>query len=85
MTEFQKGIFNTAKGIVGRSGATLAVIYTIGHIFIAMTCTYLITGATLELSATNAIVEPCINGVWFYILHRAYNSFRKDANLEDKK
>jgi uncharacterized membrane protein len=45
-----------------------------------MTCTYLITGATLELSATNAIVEPCINGVWFYILHRAYNSFRKDAN-----
>ena len=80
MTEFQTGIYNTLRNVVGYSSATLAAIYTIGHIFIAMICTYLITGATLELAATNAIVEPCVNGVWFYILHRAYDSFRKDAN-----
>ena len=80
MTELQTGVYNTVRNIVGYSSAALTVIYTIGHIFIAMTCTYLITGATLELSATNAIVEPCVNGVWFYILHRAYDSFRKDAN-----
>ena len=77
MTECHKGIYNTAKDIVGHSGATLAVIYTIGHIFIAMTCTYFITGATLELSATNAIVEPCVNGVWFYILHETWKKFHK--------
>ena len=80
MTEFQTGIYNLVRNIVGYSSATLAVIYTTGHIFIAMACTYLITGASLELSATNAIVEPCINGVWFYILHRIYDSFKKDAN-----
>ena len=79
MTEFQAGIYNAVRNIVGYSSATLAAIYTIGHIFIAMTCTYLITGVTLELAATNAIVEPCVNGVWFYILHRAYDSFRKEA------
>ena len=79
MTEFQTGVFNTVKHIVGYSSATLAVIYTIGHIFIAMACTYLITGATLELAATNAIVEPCINGVWFYILHKIYDSFKKEG------
>ena len=80
MTELQVGIYNTVKNIFGYSSATLTLIYTIGHIFIAMTCTYLITGATLELAATNAIVEPCVNGVWFYILHRTYESFRKDKN-----
>ena len=79
MTEFQTGIYNTLRNVVGYSSATLAAIYTIGHIFIAMICTYLITGATLELAATNAIVEPCVNGVWFYILHRSYDSFRKEA------
>jgi len=80
MTEFQTGIYTSIKSIIGYSSLSLAVIYTIGHILIAMTCTYLITGATLELAATNAIVEPCVNGVWFYILHRAYDSFRKDIN-----
>tara|TARA_B100000780_G_C20809294_1_gene321500 strand:- start:144 stop:386 length:243 start_codon:yes stop_codon:yes gene_type:complete len=79
MTEFQKGIYSTVRNVVGYSSATLAAIYTIGHIIIAMICTYLITGATLELAATNAIVEPCVNGVWFYILHRTYDSFRKEA------
>ena len=80
MTEFQRDLYAKVKNIVGYSSATLAAIYTVGHIFIAMVCTYLITGATLELAATNAIVEPCVNGVWFYILHRAYDSFRKEAN-----
>jgi len=63
MKELQISIYNTIRKLVGCSSATLAAIYTIGHIFIAMTCTYLITGATLELAATNAIVEPCVNRV----------------------
>ena len=79
MAGFQTEIYKVVRSVVGYSSASLAAIYTIGHIFIAMICTYLITGATLELAATNAIVEPCVNGVWFYILHRAYDSFRKEA------
>ena len=48
-------------------GIYLAVIYTIGHILIAMTCNRLLTGAPLNLAAIDAIVEPVINGFWFYL------------------
>ena len=78
MAGFQTEIYKVVRSVVGYSSASLAAIYTIGHIFIAMICTYIITGASLELAVTNAIVEPCVNGVWFYILHRAYDSYRKD-------
>ena len=46
----------------------LAVIYTIGHIFVAMACNRIITGATLDMAAVDAFVEPVINGFWFYFL-----------------
>ena len=42
-----------------------AVIYTIGHILIAMTCNRLLTGAPLNLAAIDAIVEPVVNGFCF--------------------
>jgi len=51
-------------------------VYTIGHIVIAMICNNLITGASFELAAVDAIVEPMINGVWFYILHKGYKKFK---------
>lgn len=75
MTEFKTGIFNLLKRLVGGSSVTLAVIYTVGHIVIAMTCNRLITGAALDLAAIDAIIEPCINGVWFYILHNAWRRY----------
>ena len=78
MTEFKSGIYNTIRNIIGHSSATLAIIYTLGHIIIAMTCNYLITGASLDLAAVDAIVEPCINGVWFYFLHNAYAKIKKE-------
>ena len=46
----------------------LAIIYTIGHILIAMTCNRIITGASLDMAAADAFVEPIINGFWFYFL-----------------
>ena len=49
-------------------GIYLAIIYTIGHILIAMTCNRLLTGAPLNLAAIDALIEPMINGVWFYLL-----------------
>jgi len=75
MTEFKIGIYNLLKTIIGQSSFSLAVIYTIGHIIIAMITNRLITGADLELAALDAIVEPLINGVWFYVLHRSYKKW----------
>ena len=47
----------------------LAVVYTIGHIIIAWVCATLIFNASFSLAAADAIIEPIINGFWFYILH----------------
>jgi uncharacterized membrane protein len=75
MTEFKTGIFNLLKRLIGGSSVTLAITYTVGHIVIAMICNRLITGAALDLAAIDAIIEPCINGVWFYILHNAWRRY----------
>ena len=77
MTELTQGIFEVTKKIFGGNSVILAVVYTFGHIFIAMATTYFITGAKLELAALNALVEPCINGVWFYILHSIWRKLQK--------
>jgi len=77
MTEFRVGIYNLIKRLIGGSSFTLAVIYTIGHILIAIACVVIITGTSVELAALDAVVEPIINGVWFYVLHRAYKKLQE--------
>ena len=57
------------------SSLFLTIVYTLGHVVIAMTCNTLITGANLNLAALDALIEPCINGVWFYILHKLYKNY----------
>ncbi len=64
------------KWLVGGSSLTLAVVYTIGHMLIAIACVMIITGASLELATIDAIVEPLINGVWFYVLHNTWKRFQ---------
>jgi len=75
MIELKVGIYNLLKRLIGGSSLMLAVIYTIGHIIIAMICNNLITGAPLQLAAIDAIIEPMINGVWFYILHKGWKVY----------
>ena len=53
----------------------LAVVYTIGHIIIAILCNTMITGAEFNLAALDALIEPCINGIWFYVLHKFYRFY----------
>jgi uncharacterized membrane protein len=77
MSEFKHGIYNLLRKIVGGSSVTLAVVYTLGHIIIAMICNRLITGAALELAVVDAIVEPIINGFWFYLLHTLWKKYNK--------
>ena len=41
------------------------IIYTCGHIIIAMNVVYWLTGASLFESGLVALIEPTINGMWF--------------------
>lgn len=86
MTEIKNGIVNTINKFIDGNSFGLAVIYTLGHILIAMVCIRFITGASMDLAAINAIVEPMINGVWFYCLHKIYKRVnqkqRRESELE---
>ena len=76
MTEFKKGIFNVIAGTsVGR-----ALVYTIGHVIIAMTVVSILTGASLFEAGLVALVEPTINGFWYYILDILWtNNFKSKS------
>lgn len=71
MTEFTKGIVTVFK----HSSLAVALIYTIGHVMIAMAVVSLMTGANLWEAGAVALVEPAINGVWFYILHKIWKKY----------
>ena len=53
----------------------LSIVYTIGHIVIAGSTVYVLTGANIWESGLVALVEPCLNGVWFYILHKVWTKW----------
>ena len=79
MSEINKGFFNAIINQLVRSSVGRAIIYTIGHIIIAATCNVIITGSTLELAAVDAIIEPLINGVWYYFLDKFWASTIKKS------
>ena len=76
MTEFTQGIQGALKKLITGSSVTLALIYTIGHICIAMTVVSVLTGASLWEAGAVALIEPTINGVWFYILHSLWKKYK---------
>ena len=67
--------FVNSELLIKGSSFALAVIYTIGHVCIAMTVVTVLTGASLWEAGLVALVEPTINGVWFYILHKTWTHF----------
>ena len=66
------------KKILGGDSLTLTIVYTLGHVIIAMSVVRTMTGASLWEAGAVAMIEPTINGIWFYILHRTWKSLRKD-------
>ena len=50
------------------------IIYTIGHVCIAITCLMVIASVPFSVAMTDAIVEPLLNGVWYYVLDRYWAS-----------
>ena len=81
MSEFKQGIFNILK-LLGTSSLALALIYTAGHIVIAMIVVSVMTGASLWEAGAVALIEPSINGVWFYALHKIWRKFSKNPNAQ---
>ena len=73
MTEFTNGIF---KVIAGTSFGR-ALIYTLGHIIIAMSVVSIVTGASLFEAGLVALIEPSINGVWYYCLDKLWTRYLK--------
>ena len=74
MTEFTKGI----QTVFVESSLALALVYTLGHICIAMIVVSTLTGASLFEAGIVALVEPAINGVWFFMLHKIYKKVNKE-------
>tara|TARA_B100001996_G_scaffold304502_1_gene245433 strand:+ start:213 stop:452 length:240 start_codon:yes stop_codon:yes gene_type:complete len=76
MTEFTHGIQGAIRKLLSASSIGLALIYTLGHIVIAMVVVSVMTGASLWEAGAVALVEPSINGVWFFVLHKTYKKIK---------
>ena len=74
MTEVTKGIYNEVKNRMDES-LVLAIIFFIGHIIIAMIVVSLITQASIWEAGLVALVEPAVNSVWFYVLHKLWKKY----------
>ena len=70
MTEFSSGIFK----VIASTRAGRALVYTVGHVIIAMTVVSVLTGASLWEAGLVALVEPTINGFWYYILDKIWSA-----------
>tara|TARA_B100001057_G_scaffold468941_1_gene528669 strand:- start:821 stop:1060 length:240 start_codon:yes stop_codon:yes gene_type:complete len=76
VTEFTHRIQGAIRKLISGSSIGLAIIYTLGHIVIAMTVVSVMTGASLWEAGTVALIEPSINGIWFFVLHKAYKKIK---------
>tara|TARA_Y100000813_G_C24062541_1_gene304705 strand:- start:48 stop:263 length:216 start_codon:yes stop_codon:yes gene_type:complete len=70
MTEFGNGMYEALKKIAGTSSLALAIIFFIGHVIIAMCVVKLMTGASIWEAGAVALVEPAVNSIWFFVLHK---------------
>ena len=70
-------LFKLTQYLKFSESLTLSVVYTLGHVLIAMSVVKIMTGASLWEAGAVALVEPTINGVWLYILHRSWVAFNK--------
>ncbi len=52
----------------------LSIVYTLGHILIAWACATIIFNANFLMASVDAICEPIVNGVWFFLLHKYAHS-----------
>ena len=58
-----------------KNSLALTIVYTIGHMLIAGTTVYVMTGSTLWEAGAVALVEPALNSIWFYMVHKTWVVF----------
>lgn len=62
-------VYEANRGAIIRT-----IIYTIGHFIIAASCVMYFTGADFSAAITDAIVEPLLNSVWYFVLDKYWAS-----------
>ena len=68
MSKVIEKIVESNKGTLVRT-----VIFTIGHFIIAATILKLLDpGIEMWVAMTDAVVEPLVNSVWYYVLDRIW-------------
>tara|TARA_B100000424_G_scaffold266346_1_gene257340 strand:+ start:140 stop:379 length:240 start_codon:yes stop_codon:yes gene_type:complete len=77
MTELTNGMVEATKRVMTSGSLSLAIIFFIGHVIIAMIVVSAITGASIWEAGLVALVEPAVNSVWFYILHKLWSRFNE--------
>ena len=77
MKNLSSEISNIIKRILNKGSLTLTCIYTLGHVIVAIVVVRIITGASWWDEGAVAMVEPLINGIWFYVLHKVWIKYSK--------
>ena len=67
-------VINKVVNFYSENSGTLirTLIYTVGHFFIAASCVMYFTGADFYAAITDAVVEPLLNGVWYFVLDKLW-------------
>ncbi|MBR91987.1 MAG: hypothetical protein CL903_04225 [Dehalococcoidia bacterium] len=82
MKKLSSEFLNIIQRILNKGSLTLTFIYTLGHIIVAIVVVRIITGASWWGSGAVALVEPLINGLWFYVLHKVWIKYSR-KNVTD--
>ncbi len=67
-------MYNKILNRIAGTSIGRALVYTTGHIIIAMSVVSILTGASLFEAGLVALVEPSINGIWYYMLDRLWTT-----------
>ena len=74
-SEFEVGMVESLKRFLTHSSLMLTLIFFVGHVVIATTVVSLMTGASIWEAGAVALVEPAVNSVWFYLLHKVWGKY----------
>ena len=65
-------ITHSYKAVRGSLART--IVFTLGHFIIAACVISIVTGAPLHIAIQASVIEPLLNGIWFFVLDRLWTS-----------
>ena len=77
--EVTSGIFNATINVYKNNKGSIlrTIVYTIGHFIIAISVLMLVAEVSFTVAITDAIVEPIVNSIWYFILDKWWTSKSK--------